>query len=455
MDEMNKVSKEQLYVFWKNFSIGLLVIMAMIGLSALLPYYFSPIVALIAAAILYTILYNNKLTQKSSCMLVIYSIFFCAVAYSFITIIINIVDIWQILPFRLPKEFSFFNKPFIPTLLLDPICLITVTIVYLRRKKMSICLNCRLASGDYSGRTKLGTILSSESYLQLRNLILLFGILTAAVWGYYVFYFVDAELNGRDYYVFIWLNIIGFVFDELYFAFRYYNLYLDLKDNNEIITQEELQDMTSKTYLRYYVICGNHIFVNTKVVDVNRTASRVLDTPFTTKRSVSGITIPEVQTLIRRMTGVNNGELRFFYGKKNPGMNRHSTLRYFYFLDGSIEDYPEMNVDGEWMDFELVKRIYSYHPEEMSATFVSDITRMATIILTQKIFNEDGFRKMKLKSYQPSFNLKEVKKNGYDFQEEKWIRISMFNSDTKLYRFKRWWRGRKGNDRNKSTQEWQ
>ncbi|MDE6409781.1 MAG: hypothetical protein K2K81_06010 [Muribaculaceae bacterium] len=454
MEDLKKVSSEQLYVFWKNFSIGLLVIMVMIGLSVLLPYYFSPIVALIAAAVLYTIVYNNKLTQKSNCMLVIFAIFFCAVAYSFIVIIVNILDIWQVLPFKLPKEFSFFSKPFLPTLLLDPICFVTFTIVYLRRKKMTICVNCKLSSGDYSGRSKLGSILSAESYLQLRNMIALFGILTVVVWSYYLFYFVDAELNGRDYYVLVWLNIIGFVFDELYFAFRYYNLYLDLKDNNEIITQEELQDMTSKTYLRFYVICNNHIFVNTQVVDTNRSSSRVLDTPFFTKRSVNGITLPEVSTLIKRMTGVNDGELRFFFGRKNPGMDRHSTLRYFYFLDGNFEDYPEMNVDGEWMDFELVKRIYSFHPEEMSSMMVSDITRMATIILTQKIFNEEGFRKMKLKSYQPSFNLKEVRKNNYDFQEDKWIRISMFNSDTKLYRFKRWWRGRKNNSREKSTQEW-
>lgn len=318
---------------------------------------------------------------------------------------------------------------------------------------MTICVNCKLASGDYSGRSKLASILSAESYLQLKNMILLFGILSVVVWCYYLFYFVDAELNGRDYYVLVWLNIIGFTFDELYFAFRYYNLYLDLKDNNEIITQEELQDMTSKTYLRFYVICNNHIFVNTKVVDNSRSTSRVLDTPFFTKRSVNGITLPEVSTLIKRMTGVNDGELRFFFGRKNPGMDRHSTLRYFYFLDGNFEDYPEMNVDGEWMDFELVKRIYSFHPEEMASMMVSDITRMATIILTQKIFNEDGFRKMKLKSYQPSFNLKEIRKNNYDFQEDKWIRISLFNSDTKLYRFKRWWRG-KTNSGGNSTQEW-
>ena len=319
---------------------------------------------------------------------------------------------------------------------------------------MNICLNCKISTGDYSGESKLGKILSHESYLQLRNLIVLFGLLSAIIWFYYLNYYVDAELNGRDFYMFIWLNVIGIIFDELYFAFRYYNLYLDLKDNDELITQEELSDMTAKTYLRYYVICGNHIFLNTHVVDTTRSRGRVIDTPFFTKRSVNGITIPEVSSLIKRMTGVNDGELRFFFGRKNPGLERHNTLSYFYFLEGNWEDHPEMNVEGEWVDFEMLKRIYSFHPEEISSMMVSDITRMATIILTQKIFNEDGFRKIKLKSYQPSFNLKEVKKNNYDFQEEKWIRISLFNSDTKLYRLKKWWRGLKRRSEDKSRREW-
>ncbi len=454
MEDLKKVNSERIYVFWKNFSLGLLVIMAMIGLSAILPYFFSPFISLISAAILYTILYNNKLTHRSNCMLVIFAIFFCAVTYSFISIIINIVDIWQVFPFSLPRVFSFFNDPYIPTLILDPICFIVVTAVYFRRKKMSICVNCKLSSGDYSGRSKLGSILSSESYLQLRNLMLLFGLLTLAVWCYYIFYFVDAELNARDYYVFIWLNVLGFIFDEIYFAFRYYNLYLDLRENNEIISQEELNDMSAKTYLRFYVICGNYMFINTRMVDTLRGFKQVLDTPFYTKRSVTGITIPEISTLIERMTGTDSGELRFFYGRKNPGLERHSTLRYFYFLKGKPEDYPEMNVEGEWMDFEMIKRIYSFQPGEIASTMVTDITRMATIILTQKIFNEEGFRKIKLKSYQPSFNLKEVEKNRYDFQEDKWIKISMFNSDTKMYRFKRWWRGRKNRSQEKSTQEW-
>ena len=456
MEDLKKVSSRQLYTFWKNLSIGLLVVVGLIALSALLPFtFFSPILALIAAAVLYTMLYNNKLTHKSSCMLVIYAIFISCVSFSFITIITNILDVWQLLPWNMPKELSIFSNPFIPTLLFDPICFITFIVIYIRRSKLRICIDCRLSKGEFSDRGKLGRILYRESGLQLKNLIFLFGILSVAVWYYYILHFVDAELNARDNYIFVWLNVIGFILDEVYFIIRYMNLYLELRENDEIISQEDLRDMTNKTYLRFYLICGNDVFMSTNVADPRRTGAFVIDSPFFTKRSVNGITIPEVNMIIRRMTGIKNGRLKFFFGRKTPDLERHSTLRYFYFLDGKKEDYQDIPVDGEWMDFETLKKIYSFNPEKLSSIMVSDITRMATIILTQKIFDENGFRKNKLRSYRPSFNLIEVDKNDYDFQDDKWIRISMFNSDTKLYRIKRWWRGIGMPERkNNSKEEW-
>lgn len=454
MEQLRKVSSLQLYTFWKNLSIGLLVIVGTIVLSVVLPYFFSPIVALVAAAVLYTMLYNNKITRSSSCMIIIYALFYCVVAYSFVTILVNICDLWQLLPFTLPKELSFFNHPFLPSLMLDPICFITMIVVYVRNDKLSICIDCKLQNGDINERGKLGRILGHESHFQIKNLIIVFGILSVCIWTYFLLFYSDANLNARDYYMFVWLNIIAFVVDELYFIFRYYNLYLDLKDNNEIISPDELRDMTAKTYLRFYVICGNHVFLTYNTPETRRLGRHVWDTPFFTKRSVNGITIPEVNQIIRRMTGVRDGDLRFFFGRKNPDLDRNSILRYFYFLDGDKDDY-EINIDGEWVDFEQLKKIYSYHPQDLTQIFVSDITRMATIILTQKTFNEEGFRKNKLKSYRPSFNLYDVRNNGYDFQDDKWIRISLFNSDTRMYRLKRWWRGIKtGAGPKKSSQEW-
>ena len=91
MQDLGKVSSLQLYTFWKNLSVGLLTVVGVLAFSILLPFYFSPIVALIAAAFLYTVLYNNKISKHPSCMVVSYSIFFCLIAYSFVSIVVNIL----------------------------------------------------------------------------------------------------------------------------------------------------------------------------------------------------------------------------------------------------------------------------------------------------------------------------------------------------------------------------
>lgn len=289
----------------------------------------------------------------------------------------------------------------------------------MRRNKLTICIDCKISKGLTIERGKLGEILNVESKLQLVNLIWLFAILSVIIWTYYgVWYYQHAIVNSRDWYVFVWLNIIAFILDELYFASRYYNIYLDLKENDEIITEEELNDMTTKTYLRFYVVCGNKVFINKRVADPHRQKQYVFDTPFLTKRNVNGITTAEVHGIIQRLTGIRDGELRFFYGRKSLDIAKHRILRYFYFLDGSPEDY-DMNLDGEWIDFELMKVVYNERPNAMSLTMLTDISRMVTVILTQKLFDDRGYRKIKIKSYHPTFDLREVREKNYDFQDDK------------------------------------
>lgn len=165
----------------------------------------------------------------------------------------------------------------------------------------------------------------------------------------------------------------------------------------------------------------------------------VIDTPFVTKRNVNGITTSEVMGIVQRLTGMRGGELRFFFGRKAADLAKHRLLRYFYFLDGDVNDYPKPEVEGEWVDFETVKKIYSRHKDSMALTLLTDISRMVTVVLTQKLFDEHGYRKMKVKSYRPNVTLPEIREANYDFQDDKWIRISMYNSDIRSFKFKRFW----------------
>lgn len=453
MKDLNKVNGTQLFSFWKNLSYGLLVVAAVLVLSKVLPFYFSPIICLVAAAFLYTLLYNNKITSSSTCMVIPYAMFYCVISYAFLCIILNVMDLWTSI--SIPKELSFFSNPFIPGLMLDPVCFFVLILFYFRRNRLAICIDCKISKGLSLERGKLGEILSRESKLQLINLIWLFGVLSVVMWVYYfVWYYQNALVNNRDWYVFLWINVIFILLDEVYFASRYYNIYLDLKENGEIITEEELSDMTTKTYLRCYVICGDYVYLNPKVADPFSPNKFVIDTPFVTKRNVNGITTAEMVSSIQRLTGVKDGEFRFFFGRKSADIAKHRLLRYFYFLNGNKDDY-NLDIDGEWMSFDKVKEIYNFAPQKMGRTLLIDLTRLLTIVLTQKLFDERGYRKIKIKSYQPSVTLPEVREQRFDFQDDKWIRISMYNSDIRSFQWHRWLdKFKRGFNRKNERQTW-
>ena len=440
MKDIGKINSREVYGLWKNLTVCLIAVIATLVISKILPYYLSPVVALLIASGLYVFIYNERFSSTKSCIVPAISILYSIVVYAFLTIILNLMHVWGL--FEMPHEFVFFTDPFIPALILNPISFVVILIIYLQRKHLKACIDCR-TQRSFGGQRGAAGVLNGEAHIQLKNFIIMSGILSLAVWAYYQFSYINVNINARDEYIFTWLTVIGVALDWLYFSWRYYNLYLDLKENNELITPEELRDMTSKTYLRFYVVCGDYLYLTEHAVESSNHQKReVLDTPFFTKKTVNGLTGNEVKQIISDMTGVEDGELRFFYGRKSPDNDKQSLLRYFYFLEGNISDYGELSTPGEWVSFDKVKYIYSNVPNKMAELAVYDITRLATIMLTEKIFDENGVRKSGIRSYSPTFNLLEVKKSKIDFQDDKWIKISLFNSDTRLFKLKKWWRRR-------------
>jgi len=300
-------------------------------------------------------------------------------------------------------------------------------------------MDCKIKKGDMYSRGKIGFILNQESQFQLRNILMVFALLSVVVWLYYLLFYVDLNINHRDMYIFIWLAILIAVIDEVYFIYRYYNLYMDLMDNNEILSLQEMGKTEKRNYLRFYVICGNDIYVDQDADSIN--GLKAIDTPFFYKVPDSTIeNIAQIKKLIEDNTGVEGGELRFFYQQSSQDSTESYILaRYFYFLDKKESVSPSLKAKGEWMDYDVIKHIYSTSPMKLAPISITDTTRLATIILTEKTFDEEGNRRLKLKSYRPSFNLIDVRKSKLDFQDNKWIRISMFNSDVRFFKLKRFW----------------
>lgn len=435
MEDLRKIYSLELYKFWELLAISLATIVAMLAMTYIFPATISPILSLICAGVLYQVIINMR-RRHSICIIVPYGIFFSLIIYSFVAIILNILNAWGIIDIY--NELIFYKGVYVPSLIYLPIALLTSIYIYARRDKLSICVNCHVVYADTVSRNRIGNIFNRESRFQLRNLIFILALMTTINWSYFLVFYININTNARDWYVFLWLVLLAFVIDEVYFIFRYYNLYLDLKERNEIITPEDIDDMTAKTYLRFYVISGNYIYCDLHARDARVKNKEVIDTPFFTKRNVNGITKAEVRQIIERMTGVD-GTLRLFYGRKTD-MRGHSIIRYFYFIDGTPEEYPELRTPGEWMDFEEFKLIYSTEPQKLAPMLVLDTTRMSTIILTYKTYDEAGFRRSRISSYHANFNLHDVKDLDLDFQNDNWIKISLFNSDMPMYRMRRWWR---------------
>lgn len=446
MTEINKVNREQLYQLWKNLSFGLLMFIILIACTRLLPFYFAPVLGLGAAAVFYRQLYARKNSTETervkSCDVVAYCFFYCMIAYCVVSITINVLYAWGVID--VPKELIFFNYPYLVSPMLLPVSFLTVLIVILRGKRLGVCRECNINFGSRLEKGFPGILFEHESRLQLYNILFIFGALSVFIWAYYLLRYSDTDVNDRDNYVFVWFDMIVFLIDEIYFIYRYVNIYNELLEDNDIISTSDLNNISAKTYVRAYLMCDDAIYLDDHAIDTANRGREVMDTPFQTRRNCNGMTSEEVQDLIESAYGVDNGELKFFFGRRMISGGERSLLRYFYFLDGKSEDQPPINMPGKWVKFNEVKKLYNENPNSMAVFMVSDLTRLATIIVTNKIYTEDGQRRVGLKSYRPSFTLAEVRESKLDFQDNKWIEIASFNADVPFYRYKKWWRQIRG-----------
>lgn len=428
----------QLYYLWRNLALSLLCVGVVMGGVHILPYYMAPVLSLFLCGVLYTMIWNNNLSDDGSCMVVVETMLYSLLGYTFVSILLVVIQILGL--YHFPNEIIFFNDPFLPSLILLPMTFVVSLFALLFKKSMLSYKRFRSQYGGFRERGYFGLMTNNETNIQLKNMVGMFAVLTAIIWYYYLNVYVDINQNGRDWYVFLWIVVIAVILDEIYFMMRYYNLYLDLQEHNEIITPEELRDVTAHTYLRFYVICGEYVYIDKNSVDRLNQKKGVFDTPFITKRTVNGIPTAEVKNIVERMTGKQGGELRFFFGRHLAGIDKHSLLRYFYFLDGDISEYGDMGMDGEWVHFDEVKKIYNTMPLKMATNALNDLSRLSTIILTERIYDEDGYRKNKIKSYKGNLTLSDVRKSKLDFQDNKWLKIANFNSDTKFFRIKKFLR---------------
>lgn len=437
--EFQKVNTEQIFLMWRNVAVSMLSLVLLDVLTTLLPAIFAPVISTVIAIFLYYQVVSSSSSRNETCGIVPYVLFLVVTSYTVVVVLVNMLHVWAVV--SLPDEMVFFDKPYLQSLLLAPIGFVTTLIIYLNRRRLTLCVNCKLTNGSPLDRGRVGVIYSNESAFQMLNIMALYAILTIVIYIYYLLEFIDISITPRDRFIFSGVSIFFYIIDIVYFAMRYYNLYLDLKERDELLSPYDINTLGTRTYVRFYVIAGDSMYMASSAHDgFKDDESDVIDTPFLIKRTVSGIQEYEIKQFIETQTGVHDGELRFFYGRAVADAVGRKVLRYFYFLPGEPEDYPKLEVDGVWISSNKLKTIYNNTPDRLSTVCLSDISRIALVTITSKTYDDNGERRTRLTHYRPSFSLRELRHDNLDFQDDKWIRISMFNSDTSFYHFKRWWR---------------
>ncbi len=433
MQNLRKINSKHLYSFWSNHIISLLTIMIVIVLSKYVPPRITPIIPLLTASIIYIYLNYNWNYNKTNCTLPLYTCFLCLIAFAFIMIISNLLYYFNFI--HLNKEFLFLNTQYVPILTFAPVALITTTIIFLRVRKLNICINCKIKQGSIFERGKIGVIMRRQSLSQLKNYIVIFAILSIITLTYYFFFYVDININQRDRYIFVWVVIITFLIDIIYYLIRYYNIYTALKENDEIIEEAEIESLSTKTYLRFYVICNNYLYIIPQ--SDNEANLSKIDTPFFIKNEFNSVNDTMALNMIKKASGINDGELKFFYGRADHNIEKYHIIRYFYFLNGKIEDYPQLSTPGRWIDYEKIKLIYYNSPNSLNDLFLADTDRVATILISMKKYDKEGNHRSRIINYTPSFNLIDIRKMNADFQDDMWIKIAIFNADSKFFKIKK------------------
>lgn len=435
-----KVNTEKIYLIWRNFAVSFVTLIILKLLTVLLTPIVAPILSTVAATVLYFIIFSATYKHRDSCVIVPYTMFIILLTYTVLLVTLNLLDVWGL--FNLNKELVFFDVPFVPTLLMAPTGCLMSLYMLLRHHRLSICVNCKIDNGTMLERGRAGLIYNNESRFQLKNMALIFGMVTVVVWTYYLVAFFDASVSPRDRFIFSWVSITIYLMDTLYFAIRYYNLYLDLKDSDEIISPDSAAAQGVATGLRFYVICGDCLYLTGDVREGMALEDNAdsMDTPFMFKRMGSNVGSHELQEIIEKQTGVKGGGLQFFYGRRRPDVQSYNVIRYFYFLPGSPEDYPQLGNRGEWLSCDKVKTLYNNTPHRFSFTFLADFQRLAIVMITKKTYTETGDRRSRLQQYRPSFTFQELRGTDADFHTDKWMRVAAFNASARFFRLKRWWK---------------
>ncbi len=328
------------------------------------------------------------------------------------------------------------NSPLIVILITAPVATVVTFIYMVRRGEPMVCRQCRMRYGNVIEHGFVGDLYAREWRYQTRLLFVLSLGLSIVDWTYYMWQYVNVNLNRADLFFFVWMPLAIYIVSLFFLGFRYYSMWVYYCRNDE----DHLVEKPGGTTLRYLVISDDKLLLNfypTEEVFENGAKVKMFDTPAVTRTSYhENENLAEAVREFRTLSGISDADIRQAYSSPDK-ITYHNVFHYFAFL-ANPEQIADSKLEGEWFTWGNVMQLAQHGL--LGRDLVSELKRVYNIAMTWKTYDEEGRRLYKIKHYRPTFRLRDLKNWSVDYNDYRWLKIARNNEDKFWYPLRRLFR---------------
>lgn len=417
-----------LWLIW-FISIGSLVVVPIASLY--ISTFWIPLISFLLEGLLYFIIkYNNKAKMPSCLRLphIVIVVLFCV---SLVYVALNIILICDIGD----STYVFIDIiSKLPILIILPLSLIVTLYNIKKGYNSNVCINCQAKNGSIAERGFLGRLYTQEGDYLAKMLLILSLLLNLLAWGYYFIFFISANVNTLDEFVFVWLPLLIFCLSLIYLGIRYFSLWLYYCQNIEGQTLR----YNSSSLIRYIIICEDSVYLYKPDINVDNIMSDEdrIDTPARLYiKYNSNINDFMASEYFSQLSGIANPQLKFLYINNN--FNTECNIFHYALNIDDKSVVEKSRLDGNWYTFPQIKELAANN--KMSVILCSELDRLYTIIMAWKTYDKKGNRLYDIKHYKPTFRLKDIENSNVDFNDITWILLSKNNADCHFFRLRKIW----------------
>lgn len=325
------------------------------------------------------------------------------------------------------------NSPVIVILITAPMAMVVTLWFWLERSEPLVCQRCKMRYGNVIEHGFVGDLFRKEWRYQTGLLFFLSLGLSVVDWVYYLFHYVNTNLNQADLFFFIWMPMAMYVLSLIYLGMRYYSLWVYYCKNDE----GHFVERPGATTWRFLVIADDRIFMNfypTEAHYPNGAKVKRFDTPVVIRTNYrERDDLNEAVRLFSDFTGIRDAEIKHAYTSPD-GVTYQNIFHYFAFI-GSTEEIGDSKLQGEW--FTLGNVFQMAQQCLVDRDFVAEIQRIYRIAMAWKTYDRNGRRLYKIKHYRPTFHLRDLKNWEVDYNDHQWLKVARHNEDEFWYPLRR------------------